>query len=568
MNAGVDAGLLPASAYHLGVNVVAREGLLQTRSGFVTAATEVGSVFQGAYRWMLAAGDKIVTVIDGSVRVLDLTLGTTATLTATMHATRLCHFCQVDRWILVQDGVSRPLVIGVSGTGYSESRNPTDTEPVQLVPGSIAAYAHERIHYVPTHVPAQVDANGDSIPDATALDGSACFASSNVKNVLNPEYVFKMTEHYSVDQGGARALPAEIGSITGMGTIRNAATGTGVGALVVFGQEGVSAFDVATSREQWQSVGISQVLFFGASTASWRSVVSVNGDILFMDTEGHFRSMAYNMAAASNTLTNVPISNELRPYVTTEGSDLFSMSHSDNRVLGTFHGSVDGDFAALASLDLAPAYGLAGNIPKLYDGFFTGFSILQTLSARSGGVLTHYVVVRAASGFAFLRLDRDAVMDPGDTKIQSILLTRRLFQAEHPVDVKQLKYVEVALGGLRHDVSVSVFYRPDHYPYWSQLGETKEIAVPAGVTQYRRRVRFGLDYDSALCQDVTYEKLYAGVGFQFMLKVTGFMRVDFFRAAADLIGQAPPECGTDNPEEKYYESGVDVDYFTDYEVPL
>lgn len=565
MNAGIEPQLIKKTAYALGVNTTSRGGLIQTRPGFDLVAYLQGVNYYGSSRWSLEGREYLVYVTDGDVHVLHLD-----NLADTVVASGLVghsYFCQVDKWMVVQDGTSRPVVIEESGGTFTVSRNPTDVLNVRLVPGTIGAYVNSHYHYVPTWVPMLQDTDGDGIPDNSTETGRTCFVSSDTRIEVDPKSVFGMEETMVVGEGPAMGLPSESGFIYGMAALRNANTGTGVGPLIVFGREGVSAFDVSIpARDEWYKTSISQVAFSGIGTRSHRAVQSVNGDIMFLDTDGNIRSFKYSASSAQGALVCVPMSYELAPYISRTNLDLASMSNVDGRVLTTFSGQ-DNYFRAMASLDLAPIYSIAGAPSPLYDGLWTGFKILQVLSARRNNVLTHMVVIKKddGSGVALVELNPNATSDLG-TPIESQLVTR-VMNADNG-DLKRLKYCELWFSGIKRTTSVEILYRPEGHSLWFSSG-TKTINVPtnANYEHVRRRFRFSIDFSTALCDTVENRKACMADGFQLLIRWVGSAKIERCRIVMDPEAEAPNMCVEDNADDHDYQNGEPLDPYS-YEVAI
>ncbi|MDP2734996.1 MAG: hypothetical protein Q8P12_02195, partial [bacterium] len=317
-----------------------------------------------------------------------------------------CFFGQADRWMVIQDAVSRPVVLDTdsSGVPFVAGRNPKDDLAVSLCVGSVMHYAHGRLHYVPTMVPDFLPdpEEKDAIPVSSEEPGRMTFVSSDIRDSLNPEFLFRMSEHRELTQGGALALSSEFGFVGGMTSFRGAATGTGVGPLVVIGREGVSAFAIEVSRAEggWKPPvsNIGQVLFYGSGTRSATAVMQINDDIIFIDTQGGLRTIRFSgtqLSGQGGTLSNTPMSYELGDFVSAEGAELFSLSNADNLVFMTVSGEPEGYFKALAVLDLVQFYGLGSTSKPVYASLYTGFKFNQTIHAKdASGEARVYAFVR------------------------------------------------------------------------------------------------------------------------------------------------------------------------------
>ena len=576
MQGGVEPMLTKETSFSVGVNVTGRRGLLQTRPSFRKVADIPSGLYQGAGRWSLNGGDRIVLSLGGVIYYIDCDTYSISSVPTEILSPIVskCYFNQIDRWFMIQDGAGRPVVLEEDDSG-SVVLFGRDDPKVSYVVGTVGCYAHGRFHYSPIYVPTLTpdpETLPTAVPVASEEPGRMGFVSSDVMDLLNPEYVFRMSEHRVVAEGGEMSMPQELGFVTAMAALRNADTGTGVGALVVFARNGVSAFDVSITRAQWKTTQISQVLFTGASTQSPWSVCSVNGDLFYIDDEGHVRTLRYSTSEVKNALTSLPLSNELVPYVMKNNLSIASTAFVDNRLLATFCGhDTLSHFRALASLDLAVLQARGASPQSMYDGLWTGFKFKQVLSAFSGGVTTLFAIVEKDDGaHALMVLDDDDVYDEGSVPIESQIVTRT-FLFKSPTDQKLLKYVELWLADIQSNTTVSVYVRPSGYPYWQLVG-TKALIVPDGTpAQVRRGLRFSVDFNAAKEDTVNNEKLTMGSGLQFLIKWRGRMKIETFRATASVDIVAPPACEEDNPESEEYEvvpgSVEEFDPF-EYEVPL
>jgi hypothetical protein len=233
MSGGIDPEEIKDTAYARGLDVVSRDGKLQTRPAFVEAAGAIlpEGVFQGASIWSLNAGDRIVMVISGRVVLYDIELETVNdTLGVLFDTTAQCFFEQADKWMVIQDGLSRPVVLQeVGGNVIIFGRSSPE---VSLPVGTVMVYAHQRLHLSPKYIPLKTPEGSTTVPDEnTSLSGRTGFVSSDVLDTEEPSKLFGMGEFKIMDIGGHMTLPSEMGFINGAGVFRNAATGTGLGAV-------------------------------------------------------------------------------------------------------------------------------------------------------------------------------------------------------------------------------------------------------------------------------------------------------------------------------------------------
>lgn len=560
MNGGYDPALLQDGTYAKGINVTCRDGIISTRPSWSLYYEMGKGKFQGASRWSLNSGDRIVYVIDGVIYSLELDSKKVINHGLRMDPTvTRCSFVQVDRWMMIQDGVSYPFVIEENKTTYT-AQDYSGTNPAvpAITPGYASAYIHGRIHYSPAKLPLMTptlptiptDADYNAKPTISTEVGRQSIVSSDVIDLYSPEFVFRLSEHRVLNEGGAIGLPSEVGFIYAIAPFRNSTTGTGLGAAVVFGRDGVCAFDFSIPRTQWSETNITQVLFFGNGTVSPMSVVPVNDDLMYVDTTGNLRTVKYTASSTSGSggsLSSTPLSFELRPFIEQSAREALpatSLSFSDNRVLFTTAGLVDGNYRALGVLDTAKAASISGAENPSYDGVWTGYNYLQVLSARKNKEWLTFIVVKdlsASDSVSLLWLDSSANTDCSKVPVKSVIWTR-MFEFNSPSDTKKLILAELWLSDIKRNTDVSVYFRPRGYHKWS-LAATKTIVVPEGSQpQTRRRLHFPVPMTATGCNPASNEKLYLATSMQFAIVFTGRCKVDRFLATATLVLDPPAAC--------------------------
>lgn len=521
MNGFMSPALINEAAVAKGINVSFRNHLVRTRPALEEYVALPPGVFQGAGLWSLESGDRLVFVVSGGVHVLDVDTKVITGMGSLLASGRQCYFVQVDRYLVIQDGQSNPVVLeDADGTPVVYSGT------VSIPPGYMMTYAHGRLHLVPVTVP------------STEVAGRPYLISGDILQPWDPPTGLRFIENDYLSEGGAHGLPAEMGFIGGLGSLRNSQTGTGVGATVVLARNGACAFDFSIPRDLWKSQALSQALFLGAGCVSPWSVVNVNDDLVYRSQDG-VRTIKYTIGQAAGSggaLSNQPMSHQVREWLAGDSAYLTraSSAFNDHRLLFTVSGKADGVFRGLVSWDVFSQ--------PLYDGLWTGDDFTQVLAAQMARNPSMFVF---ADGPRLYRVNPDGTEDTilgatDGTRIESRIETRS-FSLGDLVTLKKLEYVELWLSGMVHDVGVKVWFRPHGYAKWFELG-SKSIAVPDGsLPQSRRRVRISLDNFAAFCDPVTNESPYNATAMQFAVQWTGRATVERFRVAATAVLEAPPE---------------------------
>lgn len=542
VNATRNPMLLPESQCARAINVSFRGGKARTRPAWVALEGDrlPAGVFRGMARWSLERSDWLVLVIDASVYTFAI-----GTMVLTKHADfdtsyGNCFFTQADRFMVVQDGEGEPIVLKESG-GTPSVLEPTEFEDEQygitirtpsIPPGTIGIFAHGRIHMVPKFV------------QNTSVSGKQYLESGDILLPDEPESVLRFTETSYLSEGGAHAMPLELGNIGGLGVLRNAHTGTGLGSVVAFARNGVCAFDFSISRTQWKDQVLSNVLFFGPGCRSPRSVLAVNDDLLYRGLDG-IRALRYSVtqtAGSSGTLSNTPLSQEVTPFLENDTPWLPNVSSAlwDNRFLCTCGGHIamDGSFGGLISWDVGASYYNGVSAAGVYDGLWTGFQVNQITHALRDYEMEVFAI---SSTNKLYRLDLDAVLDPGDTPIKSRIETKSMMFGD-VVTTKRLNYVDLWLSEVATTTEVTIYYRPHAYPLWKKLGDTRTVTIPpGGRAQPCTRLRFNIDFSAENCNPITQEPLYLGQGFQLAVEWTGRATIDRLRASVEPVGEQNPD---------------------------
>lgn len=512
------------------VNVAFRGGMACTRPSFRSKrfAALPSAVFRGGGIWSLASGDRLVAVFGDHVYVVNLSSGESQRVEGAVDETQSqCFFIQADRYMLVQGFAHAPVVLEETDDGIVA----VDKAKVELAAGYFGIYAHGRVHMVPKVVP------------NTTVSGKPYLVSGNVMEPDDPETVLKYDEVEYWAEGGAHGLPLELGTIGGVGVMRNSSTGSGLGAVIVLARNGLCAFDFSISRDLWKTQAISQVLFYGPGCRSPWAVVGLNDDLVYRSLDG-IRSLRYStsqIAGSSGALSSVPMSVEVDLWLKDVGLALprVSAAASDNRLFCTAGYLSATQFRGLVVLDVSAAYYSGASAHTgAYDGLWTGLrDVAQVLSWRddSGSKL-----LAITSEGRLYDLDGSAVLDPGQTPIEARIETKAYMFGDL-VSLKKLLFCELWLSEIPVDTSVKVLYRPHGYPLWTVLGETTVVVPSGSLLQMRGQLRFPVDMSRETCDPVSGRPLYVASAFQFAIQWTGRAVIAGFRAVAEPLASPPPD---------------------------
>jgi hypothetical protein len=434
---GMDSSLAPHVADHstvqMGINVTFRGGRPATRPGnqqiFLTddpdypgslalfstgrdsSNVKTGNYFQGAFFYtnktdptksclIACAGGYVFRIrpVEGYVARLPVSEFTTIDASGTFRwdATRRVYFCQAEKYLVIQNGLERPLiydgeVLYQRGLGSAATLGNISSVPT----GTFMAYGQGRLFVVnsdkdsftagdlvyggstsqsiissasaatPTVITTSA-AHGLVTGDVVTISGlsstpningtwkvtvtsSTTFTISASLTVAGSggfvtkansgldSDLLRFTETTYLNEGGSFQIPSQMGSIRGMVFQPISDTNTGQGDLLVFGEKGASSFAVANPRDAWKNLsGFQRVALDNIGLVSDRSVVTINNDLFFRSIDGY---RTYRHARAQMDGFNMtPVSVEMNAVMDYDTEYLLgdvSAVYFDNRLMFT-----------------------------------------------------------------------------------------------------------------------------------------------------------------------------------------------------------------------------------------
>lgn len=280
--AGMNAAAIPPSALRkdelaLIVNGTVRNGFLSTRPGwrwlplaFSDANSQLqfeSGMFQGMGFFMSSIGKFFVVCVDGFLYAIDPTSFVVVKLTQNAVFSKFSRHVwmqQRNRWFIVQDGESPPVVID----GYTMTQEVTATS---IPTGTFMADGWHRLAVVS--------------PDRRRI----YFSDHEMDPNSTPISFTEATDYFA----NSRYFegPPSLGKIMGITFTPYQDTSTGIGPLVVFFEKGVRAYNVATPRSQWTTNDISQTILPRTGSSSFFAYGDRGSEIIFRDHNGDIRSL-------------------------------------------------------------------------------------------------------------------------------------------------------------------------------------------------------------------------------------------------------------------------------------
>lgn len=573
MHGGLRPTLVPKGQCSRGINVSFRGGYARTRPGWTPVVDmKIGGLtpFQGAARWRTPAAEYIVSVFNGTTFFFDVASGAVNSIASVFSPGKQVFMTQASDLLVAGDGdksVAFDLVAGVPTKVYPGA---TD-DPNKMVPASIMHFCLGRIHYVPTKL--------GVAPDA-ALSYSRYFISGDILLPGSPMTALGTTEVQSLDGGYARGLPDELGPIRGLVSAQNPGKGIGLGPLLVFARDGVASFDVSLPRasvvnpdgtivsQGWSGSAIGSVLEYGTGTDSPWSLTPAGTDVYFRGRDGIYSLARDTQSTQQGAVEAAPLSFEVQRWLDPE-TQLAGISGAaaDRRIHMTAISDGSDGYLGMLSLDTEITNSLGQSSAPAWDGIWTGPRFAKILEANRQGDPTLYAVLTDGTIF---RLDDTADTD-GGTEITSQLVSRAMFSDPAQIDpYKQLQRVDLWLSDITRDTTIKVYFRPDGYQLWTQIGCERSLKVdPANsFPQERRRLRFACRDGMDSPENDRRPGMNSGTlrhAFTYQIKVvwTGFGTLTRLDCVANQVAEENPSQALEDPSSTNFAITASDTHFAD-----
>jgi len=464
-NSSVDPALLPPNQFSWGENVSIRGGYPRSRPGFKFVKAIPNGAIQGASFFKSPSVDELVTLINGrlfSVQPVDASapvLDVTPATETNNYVSRQASFAAANNFLVVQDGVSSPIVYTGSSSYRSErileeissyvelqvtmgANNPriNVSTTAGLFPGMLVQAARgvppntvivsvdtvtevtlnnnctlTALATVKFFPPGPLQANV-SIPVGSVMAfgngrlwvarGNQLFAGDLAGSYSGAEVRFSEIQYLS--GGGSFAFDSDI---TGLAFLPGSDTSTGQGDLIVFTREQVGAIrSNIFDRSLWQQTpGMQRRIFIGGGAETPDSMVVTNNDVYFRSLDG-VRSFVQTIQftkSANVTLVDSIEADRVINYDTQRWIRFAPAVYFDYRAL---YGcapkiqKVSGDptafnvvFTKLVSQDFNPGV-YQGNFPPVYDGEWTGLQVCKLVQGVFDGAKRCFAIVCGSDG--------------------------------------------------------------------------------------------------------------------------------------------------------------------------
>jgi hypothetical protein len=407
--------------------------------------------------------------------------------------------------------------------------------------------------------------NSVCLPDGKSIVISDCVGgpSGTVAKQFRdaPRHI---TENFYLKGGGVFIIPGSVGAIKAMRHVSVLDQSLGQGPLQILTAKEVFSCMAPTDRAKWQTMTdpiLPQSLIGNGGTGQDSTIVA-GGDLL-MRSPGGIASLIIARRDFA-TWGNVPCSREVEPLLKRDSSDLLEFASAvefDNRYLLTCGPTPSPQgyyFNGIIAMNFDPLSSLRGKAAAVYDGLWTGLSVLKLIVGEFNGrqrcfAFTYNAMLAKIELYEIMK-DEDSDYDNEDLRIKNQFETPALItKTKNPNhDLLRLTDGEMEIKNLKGKVDFEVWYRPDDYPGWVKWFAWQECARQATEDplthdykpQFRPRMGFG-EPSGAVFDETTDRQLRDAYSYQLKVRITGCCTVTRLRIRAVVLSQnkfAPQSC--------------------------
>lgn len=308
--------------------------------------------------------------------------------------------------------------------------------------------------------------------------------------------VLNVTENPLVVGGDYFTVPTNAGNIRALKYGANLDTALGQGPLYIFTRKQIYALDVPVTRTDWidattDNRPLQRVVGFNNGAVNDRSIVAVNGDLLFQSLEPSIRSLIAAIRYYQQW-GNTPISaNEDRILKYNDRSLLHMATGTEfaNRLLqsalpeqtdfGVIH-------KAIIPLDFDPIQSFGKEHLPAWEGHWEGLDIFQLLNVDYNGLERAFALSKSRENndlqlWEITSIERSDFTLTEDFRI-TMMAETPAYTFDRPHKWKELKGGEIWIDRAYGRVTVQVYYRPDADPCWV-LWHQHEFCVARNSTE-------------------------------------------------------------------------------------
>ncbi len=349
----------------------------------------------------------------------DLTLKDRPRHLRNMKRLPIAYMVQADKWLIAQDGMSRPIIY--DAVKARRTMLDADIDHAEIPVGTIMAYGMGRIVVV---VNERDVAFGD------------LYGSHDLPDPADSLLFF--TERNFLAEGFDAAIPFQQGVATGAIFFPQLDTSTGNGQLMVFAERGATSFFLSLPREQWKTSQFQVLSLLTTGLRGHRSISVVNEDLWFRSDDG---MRSYRQARSEPAgWAHIPLSTNVRQFLENDSNFLLRYASSmyfDNRVLVTTSprwndGRPSHYGVVVVDFDILSSFGGSATTPQIskpaWEGQWLnsgGFMPVQVLTGTFNGLTRAFMFALGPDGMNQLfELSTDDKDDWDAQRINWELITR------------------------------------------------------------------------------------------------------------------------------------------------
>lgn len=525
MNAGQSPDQIGADQCAYAENITFRGGIPRTRPAFINhplsfPGESVKNGFngnpQGIIGYRMNQGEGSLLVVSGG-RMFSVEVSTWEVIEVTPEDgvgdpdIPQVWMLEAEDYVIIQDGLRKPIIFD-GGTARFAAE-----EEVPI--GGPMAYGLGRLWV----------ARGEQV-----------FAGDI--RTIDPSSILRFTETEYLAEGGSFTMPTEVGPVMGMAFIPVLDTSTGQGPLYVAGKAGAATLEVGIPRASWKETNIQKIALLNIGTTSDRSLVLMNGDLVFRSWDG-IRS--YRMARSELGLQGRrPFSAEVSPYVDSDAPIYLKYTSSvffDGRLLTTTRPhwrNTYCTFGALAVWDTSPTNTSRTETSPCWDGLWTGRDFVDLTSGVFGDDPRCFALCRDSETGSnqIVEITKGEPFDDGAFPIPSVLETGA-FDFGNALFPVQLFGADVWMGEISGTFEYALDFRPYLFPAWAAWHRYSTCAAVVSCDgliplskQYRRLSVAGPHM--GICDPLLKTPLAIGNLFQMRFSWNGHAALNMVRLSA------------------------------------
>lgn len=356
------------------------------------------------------------------------------------------------------------------------------------------------------------------------------------------------TENTYLREGGAFAVPANFGEITGFKAIGSINTALGQGELITYTQKGIFATQVPQDRTQWglTSNPLQRIIQLRYGTYGQNSIVDINEDHYYRSPDG-IRSLVYSVRNSGQP-GNTSMSHEVERALDADAQSFLRFASGtlfDNRLLMTcapqFSQSHGVYHRGLVALDFHPLTSIREKTPPTWDGVWVGLNILQIVTVFHQTVERCFVfVLNTDSKIEVWEVTKEAQFDNDGTGDRRIVrsLELRSMNFGQANGLKELTTGDIYIDNLVGTAEFNLKFRNEGQACWVNWEDWIECAkyklcsdelgtCPPTLADYKEQYRpkHELLTPTDAFDPILSARYRSGYTFQMRLTITGSCRV-------------------------------------------